>query len=81
MIALGRSEKGKTPSAFPFEYGAAEESRTLDLNLGKVALYQLSYCRKLQGLRPACLPAFHFATSVTRPTNLVQAANFIGFNA
>ena len=26
--------------------GAAEESRTLDLNLGKVALYQLSYCRK-----------------------------------
>jgi hypothetical protein len=25
--------------------GAAEESRTLDLNLGKVALYQLSYCR------------------------------------
>ena len=28
------------------ETGAAEESRTLDLNLGKVALYQLSYCRK-----------------------------------
>ena len=28
-----------------FETGAAEESRTLDLNLGKVALYQLSYCR------------------------------------
>jgi hypothetical protein len=27
------------------ESGAAEESRTLDLNLGKVALYQLSYCR------------------------------------
>jgi hypothetical protein len=26
-------------------FGAAEESRTLDLNLGKVALYQLSYCR------------------------------------
>ena len=25
--------------------GAAEESRTLDLNLGKVALYQLSYSR------------------------------------
>ena len=30
---------------FPFFSGAAEESRTLDLNLGKVALYQLSYCR------------------------------------
>ena len=29
----------------PAEAGAAEESRTLDLNLGKVALYQLSYSR------------------------------------
>ena len=28
------------------ECGAGEESRTLDLNLGKVALYQLSYSRK-----------------------------------
>ena len=27
------------------ETGAGEESRTLDLNLGKVALYQLSYSR------------------------------------
>ena len=26
-------------------FGAGEESRTLDLNLGKVALYQLSYSR------------------------------------
>ena len=25
--------------------GAGEEARTLDLNLGKVALYQLSYSR------------------------------------
>ena len=31
--------------AFPGETGAAEESRTLDLYLGKVSLYQLSYCR------------------------------------
>ena len=30
-----------------FVSGAAEESRTLDLNLGKVALYQLSYCREI----------------------------------
>ena len=30
----------------PFsEFGAGKESRTLDLNLGKVALYQLSYSR------------------------------------
>ena len=31
------------------ECGAGEESRTLDLNLGKVALYQLSYSRKTSG--------------------------------
>ncbi len=30
------------------QYGAGEESRTLDLNLGKVALYQLSYSRILR---------------------------------
>jgi hypothetical protein len=29
------------------QYGAGKESRTLDLNLGKVALYQLSYSRIL----------------------------------
>ena len=39
-------------------FGAAEESRTLDLYLGKVSLYQLSYCRFLMlaewtGLEPA----------------------------
>ena len=32
--------------------GAGEESRTLDLNLGKVALYQLSYSRVINN-RPA----------------------------
>ena len=36
---------GGNRCGFPRESGAAEESRTLDLNLGKVALYQLSYCR------------------------------------
>ena len=29
----------------PKFFGAGKESRTLDLNLGKVALYQLSYSR------------------------------------
>ena len=39
-------EKGEAACASPFfEFGAGEESRTLDLNLGKVALYQLSYSR------------------------------------
>src|SRR5687768_13987598 len=44
-----RSAAGETGLPdFPRETGAAEESRTLDLNLGKVALYQLSYCRERQ---------------------------------
>ncbi len=38
-------EKSKQDRAF----GAGDESRTRDLNLGKVALYQLSYSR----MRPA----------------------------
>lgn len=29
----------------PFGIGAGDEARTRDLNLGKVALYQLSYSR------------------------------------
>jgi hypothetical protein len=29
------------------EYGAGKEARTLDLYLGKVSLYQLSYSREL----------------------------------
>jgi hypothetical protein len=31
---------------FPLQSGAGNESRTRDLNLGKVALYQLSYSRE-----------------------------------
>ena len=38
----------KKTTASLLKTGAAEESRTLDLNLGKVALYQLSYCRVKQ---------------------------------
>ncbi len=43
-LAFSRMKKGSF-AGFPFEFGAGEESRTLDLNLGKVALYQLSYSR------------------------------------
>src|SRR5688572_19261037 len=39
-----RNKRGKL-LRFPRDSGAGEESRTLDLNLGKVALYQLSYSR------------------------------------
>src|SRR5262245_61280952 len=60
---LRETKKGKPFSAFPSgplglpqgldispaaKFGAGEESRTLDLNLGKVALYQLSYSRVRQ---------------------------------
>ena len=38
------TKKGKR-QALSLLFGAAEESRTLDLYLGKVSLYQLSYCR------------------------------------
>ena len=37
MIGIYKREKK--------EFGAGDESRTRDLNLGKVALYQLSYSR------------------------------------
>jgi hypothetical protein len=37
--------KNGSQRSFHFNSGAGEESRTLDLNLGKVALYQLSYSR------------------------------------
>jgi len=40
--------------------GAGEESRTLDLNLGKVALYQLSYSRIGALLLP---PLFYYYLS------------------
>ena len=41
----GTDKKGKPGLPFFAESGAGKESRTLDLNLGKVALYQLSYSR------------------------------------
>jgi hypothetical protein len=49
--------KGKAQCAFPLS-GAAEESRTLDLNLGKVALYQLSYCRVFLEARAGVEPTY-----------------------
>src|SRR5258706_1710264 len=42
----GRHSDKKGKPGLPFsESGAGDESRTRDLNLGKVALYQLSYSR------------------------------------
>ena len=50
--AGGSSHPEKTkPSDFSegFENGAGEETRTLDVHLGKVVLYQLSYARGDEG--------------------------------
>ena len=41
-----------------FHFGAGEESRTLDLNLGKVALYQLSYSRIILEARAGVEPTY-----------------------
>ena len=41
-----KPDANKLCQAFFAEFGAGDEARTRDLNLGKVALYQLSYSRK-----------------------------------
>ena len=44
-MRMKKGEASRFP--FPLKPGAGDESRTRDLNLGKVALYQLSYSRIL----------------------------------
>ena len=51
------TKKGKR-QALSLHFGAAEESRTLDLYLGKVSLYQLSYCRKTLEARAGVEPTY-----------------------
>jgi hypothetical protein len=53
-------------------YGAGEEARTLDLNLGKVALYQLSYSRIGASISTTPLPtsAFYGAGEEARTLDL-----------
>ena len=57
-------KKGAHRSSLSLKSGAGDESRTRDLNLGKVALYQLSYSRNLSceecelyGLQRVCQEA------------------------
>jgi hypothetical protein len=45
--ALPVKAKGLPKEAL--QNGAGEETRTLDVHLGKVVLYQLSYARKTEG--------------------------------
>jgi hypothetical protein len=40
-----KPDANKLCQAFFAKFGAGDEARTRDLNLGKVALYQLSYSR------------------------------------
>ena len=51
-------QKRESAVALSLSSGAAEESRTLDLNLGKVALYQLSYCRITLEARAGVEPTY-----------------------
>jgi hypothetical protein len=46
---IHRAEKSGNPVKHRRNYGAGNEARTRDLNLGKVALYQLSYSRLNRG--------------------------------
>ena len=42
----GKNEKGRVSAALQsLSFGAGNRTRTGDINLGKVALYQLSYAR------------------------------------
>ena len=52
----GRRAKTRVQDELP---GAGDESRTRDLNLGKVALYQLSYSRFLTTLHSRSQGAHH----------------------
>ena len=61
--------KRESDIRFPFLLGAAEESRTLDLNLGKVALYQLSYCRKFLEARAGFEPTYTDLQSSSKAWN------------
>ena len=44
-----RSTNGGLPSSIGDVFGAGNEIRTRDPNLGKVVLYQLSYSRRIEG--------------------------------
>ena len=45
MLSRGESKSENQDRGRVQKNGASEEIRTLDINLGKVALYQLSYTR------------------------------------
>ena len=56
------------------EFGAGDESRTRDLNLGKVALYQLSYSRIGSSGRLACANCLRKPHFYCAPKNVILSA-------
>ena len=61
----GDKLKGRAKPSSPSRTGAGNESRTRDLNLGKVALYQLSYsrARSRKLYRKRALPPYFVTTA------------------
>ncbi len=55
LVGRAQMQKGPNRSLGLFKFGAGNESRTRDLNLGKVALYQLSYSRVSYQAKPRIL--------------------------
>ena len=58
IITVPSNKKGKAFRLSLFLSGAGDESRTRDLNLGKVALYQLSYSRSILEARAGVEPTY-----------------------
>ena len=64
VVKFGETEKPH-PTGAPHKYwrcgllkrGAGDETRTRDINLGKVALYQLSYTRRVEDSSTVSLEA------------------------
>jgi hypothetical protein len=49
VVAIDQNKKASPREGGFNKNGAGEETRTLDIFLGKEVLYQLSYTRKLSG--------------------------------
>ena len=64
-------KKGRPPDGLSLS-GAGERVRTVDLNLGKVALYQLSYARDYRV--PFCRAGGNCSPSLPPVKNIVENA-------
>ncbi len=76
----GAGEK-QGPYRGPVESGAGNETRTRDLNLGKVALYQLSYSRRFFDLRRRSAIVSKFLHAVNSLHIMRSRASGLGYAA